>query len=104
MKIASFISGTYRFNLKSFEIPNSRVFAFDVFFLHFQQEIWIMLVVLEFYIRSLILCHFIVPLFREDDLGASISAAQVFFDLFDRTPKIDNGSTEGQHLVSIRIY
>lgn len=32
-------------------------------------------------------------------MGASLSAAQTFFDLFDRVPTIDNGSTEGLVLV-----
>lgn len=32
-------------------------------------------------------------------MGSSLSAAQVFFDLFDRTPIIDNGSTDGRKLV-----
>lgn len=35
-------------------------------------------------------------------MGASVSAAQSFFDLFDRTPTIDNGSTNGRELVSMR--
>ncbi|UJR13036.1 hypothetical protein I4U23_000062 [Adineta vaga] len=33
-----------------------------------------------------------------DDIGTSITGAQSFFDLFDRTPTIDNRSTEGQEL------
>jgi hypothetical protein len=33
-------------------------------------------------------------------MGASLSAAQSFIDLFDRQPKIDNGSAQGQELVS----
>ena len=32
-------------------------------------------------------------------MAASVSAAQEFFDLFDRKPLIDNGSNEGQKLV-----
>ncbi|CAF0968271.1 unnamed protein product [Rotaria sordida] len=32
-------------------------------------------------------------------IGTSLSAAKSFFDLFDRTPAIDNTSTEGQELV-----
>ncbi|CAF1209199.1 unnamed protein product [Rotaria sordida] len=33
---------------------------------------------------------------------ASVSAAEAFFDLFDRKPAIDNTSTEGQELVDFR--
>ncbi|CAF3841899.1 unnamed protein product, partial [Rotaria sp. Silwood1] len=32
-------------------------------------------------------------------LAASVSAAETFFDLFDRNPIIDNGSTKGQELL-----
>ncbi|CAF1518564.1 unnamed protein product [Adineta ricciae] len=35
-------------------------------------------------------------------IGSSISAAQDFFDLFDRTPCIDNASSEGQQLETFR--
>ncbi|CAF1373441.1 unnamed protein product [Rotaria sordida] len=35
-------------------------------------------------------------------IAASVSAAQTFFDLFDRKPAIDNTSTEGQELVDFR--
>ncbi|CAF1190149.1 unnamed protein product [Rotaria sordida] len=35
-------------------------------------------------------------------IAASISAAEAFFDLFDRKPTIDNASTEGQELVDFR--
>ncbi|CAF3865810.1 unnamed protein product, partial [Rotaria sordida] len=35
-------------------------------------------------------------------LAASVSAAERFFDLFDRKPAIDNASTEGQELVDFR--
>ncbi|CAF1586809.1 unnamed protein product [Adineta ricciae] len=31
-------------------------------------------------------------------IGSSITAANIFFDLFDRTPSIDNTSTQGQEL------
>ncbi|CAF2108011.1 unnamed protein product [Rotaria magnacalcarata] len=34
------------------------------------------------------------------DMGASLSAAQNFFNLFDRVPSIDNSSTEGKTLVN----
>jgi hypothetical protein len=34
-------------------------------------------------------------------MGRSVSAIQSFFDLFDRTPAIDNISTKGQELVRI---
>ena len=46
--------------------------------------------------------EFSMQLFRysEDDLGASLSAAQAFFDLFDRTPAIDNCSLAGHEIVS----
>ena len=33
-------------------------------------------------------------------IGDALSAAQSLFDLFDRTPTIDNGSEEGLPLVS----
>ncbi|CAF4899338.1 unnamed protein product, partial [Rotaria sp. Silwood1] len=36
------------------------------------------------------------------NIAASISAAETFFDLFDRKPAIDNTSTEGQVLVDFR--
>ncbi|CAF1603594.1 unnamed protein product, partial [Adineta ricciae] len=35
-------------------------------------------------------------------IGASITAAEIFFDLFDRIPTIDNASTKGQQLVNFR--
>ncbi|CAF4544352.1 unnamed protein product, partial [Rotaria sp. Silwood2] len=35
-------------------------------------------------------------------IAASFSATETFFDLFDRTPAIDNTSTEGQKLVDFR--
>ncbi|CAF3667274.1 unnamed protein product, partial [Rotaria sordida] len=35
-------------------------------------------------------------------IAASFSAAEAFFDLFDRKPAIDNTSTEGQELVDFR--
>ncbi|CAF4964075.1 unnamed protein product [Rotaria sp. Silwood1] len=35
-------------------------------------------------------------------IAASVSAAQTFFDLFDRKPAIDNTSTEGRELVNFR--
>lgn len=38
---------------------------------------------------------------RSKRVGQSISAAQKFFDLFDRTPAIDNSSTQGRELVSL---
>ncbi|CAF4257900.1 unnamed protein product, partial [Rotaria magnacalcarata] len=31
-------------------------------------------------------------------MGSSLSAARGFFDLFDRTPTIDNGSVDGRQL------
>jgi hypothetical protein len=37
--------------------------------------------------------------YRSKQIGTSISAAQSFFDLFDRTPAMDNTSTKGQQLV-----
>ncbi|CAM4832339.1 unnamed protein product [Rotaria magnacalcarata] len=37
-----------------------------------------------------------------DDMGSSLTAAQNFFELFDRIPAIDNSSTEGRKLVSKR--
>ncbi|UJR34442.1 hypothetical protein I4U23_021849 [Adineta vaga] len=37
-----------------------------------------------------------------DRIGQSISAAQIFFDIFDRTPSIDNTSTQGQELSDFR--
>jgi hypothetical protein len=37
--------------------------------------------------------------YRSRQIGASISAAQSFFDLFDRTSAIDQTSTKGQQLV-----
>jgi hypothetical protein len=37
--------------------------------------------------------------FRSERLGLSISAAEKYFNLFDRVPTIDSGSTEGQELV-----
>jgi len=37
-------------------------------------------------------------------MGASVSAARSLFELFDRTPLIDNGSTKGQELVITYIY
>jgi hypothetical protein len=33
------------------------------------------------------------------DIGGLLLAAQNFFDLFDRTPSIDNNSTEDRKLV-----
>ncbi|CAF4073925.1 unnamed protein product, partial [Rotaria sordida] len=36
------------------------------------------------------------------NIAASVSAAETFFDLFDRKPAIDNTSTEGQELVDFR--
>lgn len=47
---------------------------------------------------------FIEILRRMDDTGASLKAAQNFFDLFDRIPTIDNGLDEGQELVSLFLY
>ncbi|CAF3269133.1 unnamed protein product [Rotaria sp. Silwood2] len=41
-------------------------------------------------------------LFISGRIGASISAAEAFFDLFDRKPAIDNTSTEGQKIVDFR--
>jgi hypothetical protein len=41
----------------------------------------------------------VVYIFRSQHMGSSLSAAQSFFNLFDRTPTIDNSSTEGQELV-----
>ncbi|CAF4231321.1 unnamed protein product, partial [Rotaria sordida] len=35
-------------------------------------------------------------------IAASFSAAEAFFNLFDRKPAIDNTSTEGQELVDFR--
>ncbi|CAF4407050.1 unnamed protein product, partial [Adineta steineri] len=35
-------------------------------------------------------------------IGASLAAAHAFFDLFDRTPTIDNGSNKGQELTNFR--
>ena len=40
---------------------------------------------------------------RVKRIGGSLSAATTFFDLFDRTPTIDNGSSQGVQLVSITI-
>ncbi|CAF4666444.1 unnamed protein product [Rotaria socialis] len=37
-----------------------------------------------------------------EDFGTSLSAIHSFFELFDRTPLIDNGSTTGQELVDFR--
>lgn len=37
-------------------------------------------------------------------MGASVSAARSLFELFDRIPLIDNGSTKGQELVITYIY
>ncbi|CAF2151324.1 unnamed protein product, partial [Rotaria magnacalcarata] len=37
-----------------------------------------------------------------EDLGTSLSAIHSFFELFDRTPLIDNSSTTGQELVDFR--
>lgn len=45
-----------------------------------------------------LLLTFIV-LYRSRQIGTSISAAQSFFQLFDRTPTIDNTSTKGRELV-----
>ncbi|CAF1373078.1 unnamed protein product [Rotaria sp. Silwood1] len=39
---------------------------------------------------------------RPSSIAMSISAAEQFFDLFDRKPAIDNTSTEGQELVDFR--
>lgn len=36
---------------------------------------------------------------RSTRIGSAVTAAQYFFDLFDRIPVIDNTSTEGQELV-----
>jgi len=41
---------------------------------------------------------------RSKEMGASVSAARSLFELFDRTPLIDNGSTKGQELVITYIY
>ncbi|CAF4637472.1 unnamed protein product [Rotaria sp. Silwood2] len=35
-------------------------------------------------------------------IASSVSAAETFFDLFDRKPAIDNSSTEGQELIDFR--
>ncbi|CAF4450391.1 unnamed protein product [Rotaria sp. Silwood2] len=40
--------------------------------------------------------------FISQRIAASFSAAETFFDLFDRTPAIDNTSTEGQELIDFR--
>ncbi|CAF2258237.1 unnamed protein product, partial [Rotaria magnacalcarata] len=40
--------------------------------------------------------RFIATLTRQ--MGSSLSAARGFFDLFDRTPTIDNGSVDGRQL------
>ena len=40
-----------------------------------------------------------VFLFRTNDLGSSVSTAQVMFDVIDRTPAIDNMSEDGGKLV-----
>ncbi|CAF3927878.1 unnamed protein product, partial [Rotaria sordida] len=39
---------------------------------------------------------------KSRQIAASFSAAEAFFDLFDRKPAIDNTSTEGQELVDFR--
>ncbi|CAF3876296.1 unnamed protein product [Rotaria sp. Silwood1] len=39
------------------------------------------------------------PLFISNRIAASVSAAESFFNLFDRKPDIDNTSTEGKELV-----
>jgi len=41
---------------------------------------------------------------RSKEMGASVSAARSLFELFDRIPLIDNGSTKGQELVITYIY
>ncbi|CAF1597520.1 unnamed protein product, partial [Adineta steineri] len=38
--------------------------------------------------------------FRAQRIGVSFAAAHTFFDLFDRTPTIDNGSNKGQELTN----
>lgn len=38
---------------------------------------------------------------RTREIGTSLSAAASFFDLFDRSPTVDNDSREGQVLVRI---
>ncbi|CAF1001018.1 unnamed protein product [Rotaria sordida] len=43
--------------------------------------------------------EFIHDISMSAQIGTSLSAAKSFFDLFDRTPAIDNTSTEGQELV-----
>ncbi len=50
-------------------------------------------------IINLQLLLFAIAPYRSRQIGASLSAAQSFFDLFDRTPAIDNTSTDGQELV-----
>jgi hypothetical protein len=47
-----------------------------------------------------VICSLLYAIYsRPIRIGSSLSAAQSFFELFDRTPTIDNASTEGQELV-----
>ncbi|CAF4431745.1 unnamed protein product [Rotaria sp. Silwood2] len=39
---------------------------------------------------------------RSNRIASSLSAAKMFFDLFERIPTIDNSSTEGQELIDFR--
>jgi hypothetical protein len=41
-----------------------------------------------------------ISIHRTTTIGASLSAAQSFFELFDRIPTIDNATTKGRELVS----
>ncbi|CAM4835923.1 unnamed protein product [Rotaria magnacalcarata] len=54
------------------------------------------LMVFAFVVFAFETLRFIVTLTRQ--MGSSLSAARGFFDLFDRTPTIDNGSVDGRQL------
>jgi hypothetical protein len=53
---------------------------------------------------SCLICSLLYCIYcRPNRIGSSLSGAQNFFDLFDRTPSIDNASTDGEKLVSKRM-
>ncbi|CAF3959669.1 unnamed protein product [Rotaria magnacalcarata] len=65
------------------------------------ESIYHMRTVKQLLIEKLMLQQFselIWQSFKFDDMGSSLSAAQNFFELFDRIPAIDNSSTEGRKL------
>ena len=72
-----------------------RVFSFATFTVEFYRMIGTV------WDCSCLICAVFYHIYcRIDRISSSLSAAQTFFDLFDRTPTIDNASTEGQKLVS----